>query len=265
MNKDRIIKVSNAVGIISIILLIYWVFIFISITVFGLKVFKENMTESFYFSIIGILSLMFGALMINIMLNLTKISDFVDRKEPIVDLKKSKLSSILIISSFPIIFILLYTGDKLTSRQKEKYLIESATYLTEQYSDKVEQLANYSFTDGYIKQTEKTLQYLGKIDDNLPFAFVVAQDTVENSPTFLRIRNFQKNYETKKNQDKIEYIYSCSKEEKEYLNKVFNEDFKKPRFSSHDGKYELFYPIINHKQKIVIYFSEYQRYGKVGS
>ncbi|MBE9469423.1 MAG: hypothetical protein IMY72_14045 [Bacteroidetes bacterium] len=265
MNKDKIIKISNAVGITSIILLIYWVFIFISITVFGLKVFKENMTESFYFSIIGILSLMFGALMINIMLNLTKISEFVDKKKPINKLKKSKLSSILIILSFPLIFILLYAGDKITSKQKENYLIKSATYLTEQYSDKINHLANYSFTDKYIKQTEKTLEYLGKIDNNLPYAFVIVQDTVENELTFLRIRNFQMNYETKKNEDKIEYIYSCSKEEKEYLNEVFNRDNKKPRFSSHDGKYELFYPISNNKQKIVIYFSEYQRYGKVGS
>ena len=265
MNKDRIIKISNAVGIVSIILLIYWVFIFISITVFGLKVFKENMTESFYFSIIGILSLMFGALMINIMLNLTKISEYVEKKDPIINLKKSKLSTIIIISSFPLIFILLYTGDKLTSKQKENYLIKSATYLTEQYSDKINQLSNYSFTDKYIKQTEKTLEYLGKIDNNLPYAFVIAQDTVENELTFLRIRNYQKDYETEKNQDKLEYIYSCSKENKEYLTKVFNGDIKKPKFSSHDGKYELFYPILNNKQKIVIYFSEYQRYGKIGS
>ncbi|MCG8412090.1 MAG: hypothetical protein MI739_12490 [Bacteroidales bacterium] len=265
MNKDRIIKISNAIGIVSIILLIYWVFIFISITVFGLKIFKENITESFYFSIIAILSLMFGALMINIMLNLTKISEYVDRKNPVSKFKNSKLSTVLIILSFPIIFVLLYWGDKLTSRQKEKYLIESATFLTEQYPEKVNQLSTYSFTEEYIKQTEKNLEYLGKIDNNLPYAFVIAQDTVEGSLTYLRIRNFRMNYQTKKNEDKIEYIYSCSKEEKEYLNKVFNENYKKTRFSSYNGRYELFYPILGNKKKIVIYFSEQHRYGKIGS
>ena len=265
MNKDRIIKISNAVGIVSIILLIYWVFIFISITVFGLKVFKENITESFYFSIIGILSLMFGALMINIMLNLTKISDYVDRKESAKRMNKTKLSTILIILSFPIIFALLYAGDKLTSRQKKTYLIESANYLTEQYPERFKQLSDYSFTDRYIEQTEKNLLYLGKIDNNLPYIFIIVQDTVEGSQTYLRIRNFQMNYQTKKNEDKIEYIYSCSKEEKEYLNKVFVESYKKPRFSSHDGKYELFYPVFYNNKKIVLYFSEHQRYGKIGS
>lgn len=265
MNKDRIIKISNAVGIVSIILLIYWVFIFISITVFGLKVFKENITDSFYFSIIGILSLMFGALMINMMLNLTKISDYVDRKEPLTNLKKSKLSTILLLASFPVIFASLYAGDKLTSNKKENYLIESATYLTEQYADKVENLANYSFTEEYIQQAEKTLEYLGKIDNNLPYAFIIVQDSVEGSLTFLKIRNYQMDYTTKQNEDKIEYIYSCSKEEKEYLKKVFNQGHKKPRFSSYNGNYELFYPVLSYHQKIVIFFSEYQRYGKVGS
>ncbi|TLX72591.1 hypothetical protein E9993_17290 [Labilibacter sediminis] len=265
MNKDRIIKVSNAVGMVSITLLIYWVFIFISITVFELKVFKENITESFYLSIIGILSLMFGALMINIMLNLTKISDYVDKKKYTFKVKSNKLSTILFISSFPLIFALLYTGDKLTSNKKEKYLIDSAAYLTEQYAEKVEALSEYTFTEDYIKRTEKTLDYLSKIDDNLPNAFVIVQDTVEGTPTYLRIRDYQMDYTTKENKDKIEYIYSCSMEEKEYLNDIFTGNEIKPRFSSHDGRYELFYPVLNHDQIIVIYFSEYQRYGKIGS
>lgn len=265
MNKDRIIKISNAVGIVSIVLLIYWVFIFISITVFGLKVFKENLTESFYFSIIGILSLMFGALMINIMLNLTKISAYFDKKKATAPIKKSSLSTVLLLLSFPVIFILLYTGDKLTSKQKENYLIKSATYLTEQYPEKINALSHYTFTDQYIKQTEQTLDYLSKIDDNLPHAFVIVQDTVENELTYLKIRNFRMDYNTKKNKAKIDYIYSCSKEEKEYLHEVFKQNSMKPRFSSHDGNYELFYPVSNSNKKIVIYFSEYQHYGKIGS
>ena len=61
MNNKTLVKLSNIVGLISIILLIYWVFIFISITVLGLKVFKENLTETFYFSVLGILALMFAA------------------------------------------------------------------------------------------------------------------------------------------------------------------------------------------------------------
>ena len=75
MNNRTLVRLSNAIGIISIVLLLYWVFIFISITVFGLKVFRENLTETFYLSVLGILALMFAALMINLMFNLTRIAE----------------------------------------------------------------------------------------------------------------------------------------------------------------------------------------------
>ena len=42
MNPKRLVKLSNTVGSISIILLIYWVFTFVAIQVFELKVFREN-------------------------------------------------------------------------------------------------------------------------------------------------------------------------------------------------------------------------------
>ena len=36
----KLVKVSNIIGIISIVLLVYWVFAFMLIEVFGLKVFR---------------------------------------------------------------------------------------------------------------------------------------------------------------------------------------------------------------------------------
>ena len=45
MNPKKLVKISNTIGAISIVLLIYWVFVFITIEVFGLKVFKENITQ----------------------------------------------------------------------------------------------------------------------------------------------------------------------------------------------------------------------------
>ena len=75
MNLKTLVKLSNIIGTISIILLIYWVFTFVSIQVFGLRVFRENMTETFYMSVLGILALMSGALIINVMFNLTRIAE----------------------------------------------------------------------------------------------------------------------------------------------------------------------------------------------
>ncbi|HET8736614.1 MAG TPA: hypothetical protein VFM69_08435 [Pricia sp.] len=75
MNPKILIALCNKIGTISIVLLIYWVFINITVSVFGLKVFENRLAEIFYMSLWGILALMFGALILNVMLNLTRIAN----------------------------------------------------------------------------------------------------------------------------------------------------------------------------------------------
>lgn len=48
MDTKLLVKISNIIGLISIILLMYWVFSFVLIEVFGLKVFRQQMTETFF-------------------------------------------------------------------------------------------------------------------------------------------------------------------------------------------------------------------------
>lgn len=53
--------------------------------------------------------------------------------------------------------------------------------------------------------------------------------------------------------------------EREYLNDVFFNESGDVRFSAADGSYELFYPFSKDGKTVVLYFSDYQRYGKIGS
>jgi len=123
MNNKALVKLSNIIGITSIVLLVYWVFIFISITVFGLKVFRENLTETFYLSVVGILALMFGALIINVIFNLTRIAEK-HNQDNNESKRTSKKLGIIFGLSFPLVFGLLFGGDYLTSSKKEKMLIQ---------------------------------------------------------------------------------------------------------------------------------------------
>ena len=70
MNHKQLVKATNIIAILGILGLIYWVFGFILIQVFGLKVFEKNLTEMFGFNILGILTVLTGALILNVMLNL---------------------------------------------------------------------------------------------------------------------------------------------------------------------------------------------------
>lgn len=92
------------------------------------------------------------------------------------------------------------------------------------------------------------------MDKNFPHVFVISYDKVDNSPTFIRIRDYKRDWETKEPDDIISYIYSCTKEEREYLKTLFNDNNDKPRFSSHDEKYELFYLIIIEGKKMFYIF-----------
>ena len=75
MNAKKLVKATNIVGMVAVVLLVYWVFVLILSNVFGLKVFREYITEIFLMSILGIFAVMAGALILNIMLNLTRIAE----------------------------------------------------------------------------------------------------------------------------------------------------------------------------------------------
>ena len=189
MNSKLLVKISNTIGIISIILLIYWVFIFISIQVFGLKVFRENLTETFYFSILGILALMTGALIINIMFNLTRIAQ--KHNNDISNEKKTSKKIIWsFILSFPIIFALLFGGDYLTSKKKESLLVDSAKAIVQDNFEKANKIVNYSFDKKWISETEDILDILTKTDKNFPQIQVIEQDTIDKNTIFLQITSF---------------------------------------------------------------------------
>lgn len=129
MNRDKVIALTNKLSFFLIILLLYWVFIFTIITVFDFKVFRENLTQTFFTSIFAIISLLSGVVILNVMLNLTKISEALSEKEKEVltpQPGKFSLRLTLFILSFPIIFGLFYLGDLRTSHVKRDLLLNSA-------------------------------------------------------------------------------------------------------------------------------------------
>ena len=264
MNKDRLIKISNIIGLVSIILLVYWVFVFICITVFGLKIFKENITESFYLSIIGILALMFGALMINIMFNLTKISEYISQKtDSISSVKRSKFQGLIFILSFPLIFGFLYMGDFMSSKKKEKFILKATNYIVQTYEDKIKFFFEYEYTEEFITKSNDIIDFLEKSDESIQGVSVIVRDSVQGEEVYLLIGNIYLN--NKGLDKKINHIFKCSNAEKDYLNSVFNNKSTFHRFDSNDGNYELYYPYHTADRTIVFYYTEFQRYGKYGS
>lgn len=264
MNRDKMIALTNKLSCILVIILLYWVFIFISINVFDFKVFRENLTEFFFASIMAILALLTGTVIINIMLNLTKISQsLAGQKETMAKIKsgKAKILALLFMLSFPFIFGLLYLGDVRTSHLKREYLLGSAQAIITENQEIIEKLGEYRYDSSSLQLVESSLSFLEKQDRNFRSLYLIVEDTVQGKNTFLSISS----YNREKLSKKVSLVYACSKEEREYLERVFSGANADYRFSSHDGRYELYYPVKTKNRVIVLYFYDYQRYGKIGS
>ena len=119
MNAKKLVKATNIVGMVAVTLLVYWVFALILIQVFGLKVFREHITEIFLMSILGIFAVMGGTLMLNIMLNLTRIARARTRG------RKQKAAGKPYIRCWQyslLLAALLFGGNYLTIQQKTRHL-----------------------------------------------------------------------------------------------------------------------------------------------
>jgi hypothetical protein len=265
MNLKTLVKLSNVVALVSILLLIYWIFVFVSVEVFGFKVFRENISQTFAMSILGIFALMAGSLMINVMFNLTRIAQKHNQDETIETKAVFKSLNWIFLLSFPILFGLLIGGDYITSKKKESMLIESAKSIVENHTQKADGLLNYQFNEVWITETDNTLNLMSKTDENFPYMSVIVKDSIDESNIFLGFRDYNKPTDETIQPQKKAFIFQTTKPERDYLNRVFDEDYNEIRFSSSDGKYELYYPYYKDGKKIVLYFSDNQTYGKIGS
>ncbi len=268
MNHDQLIKGTNKVAFYATVALFYWVFIFLVITAFDLKIFREYMTEIFYLSVLGIFSILGGAIVLNVMSNLSKISTVLVQERGYPHAEKTKPSKPLIAAtalSFPLICAVLFAGNHLSAEKKKSMLISSAQSLIAEHKADLAVLADYHFSKDYVKKAEKTLGVIKKIDKNFPEVVLLHPDEIDNKKVLLGFGGHIHRDE-RKPVEKSMFIYSATRAEREYLDKVFSSaDATNYKFSSRKGNYELYFPAVINGKKIVLYFSDYQRYGKFGS
>lgn len=267
MDREKVIKITVNVAIVSIFLLIYWIFISISMNVFGLKIFRQNMTEIFYMSVMGIFAVLGGALITNVILNLSRIGDALcgNKDLPAPSPKKfRRVPLIIFILSFPVIFLFLYTGDQASSKKKEGFLIKSAKIVIDNNSKEIERLADYSFGKKYVMEAEKILSRISRRDKNFPSVSLIMPDRIGDKQEFLEFSKYN-NWRDNENNAREDYIFTSSVIERDYLGQVFGGKTEKTRFSAHDGFYELYYPVKTGGRTIVLYFTDRAQYGKLGS
>ena len=247
--------------------LIYWVFTFLIITIIDLKIFRERMTEMFFLSLLGIFAILGGAIILNVMSNLSKISAAVSQvnEAMYVQSQASRARLIALGLCFPLIVAGLFVGNNLSAEKKKTVLIHAAENFVTENQSSLTSLADYKFNPNYVKSTANTLNILNKIDQSFPEVMVIFPDSIDGKSLYLGFGGRRYSDKDKKEIEKSTYIYSTSREEREYLAEVFSTGQTELRFHAEKGNYQLYFPTIIAGKKLVLYFSDFQRYGKFGS
>ncbi len=224
------------------------------------------MTEIFYLSLLGISAILGGAIVLNVMSNLSKISAVLSQdRAGIGSIKRPARTTIIaVVLSFPIICGLLFTGNSLSAEKKKNMLISSAQSLVAENRPQLALLADYRFSDEYITRAERILKVIKKIDEFFPEVMLIMPDIIEGKKVFL---GFSGDVYHDRNRpfENHTFIYSASHDERLYLEKVFDGEQRNYWFSYRKGNYELYFPAQINGKNMVLYLSDFQRYGKIGS
>lgn len=301
MNHKTLVKATNVIAILGILGLIYWVFGFILIQVFGLKVFEKNLTEMFGFSILGILAVLAGSLILNIMLNLTRIAEQKENPapNPTPISTKSHTGKLMVlgVAMFGVIAGGLFWGDRITSQRKFALMQTSANQVVAKYHDSLAFLGEYRFEKSWIDKANSHIELLKATDNNINWATIIVPDMIGKDKVYLAFSERQPSHDGLPNPEdiksgnatvfeavdtaldvseatmiskqrhfkKTDFIFATDTAKNEILDKMFAGQAT-PHHSSYDGRYEMFYPYqVDGKTVAVLYLSDYMAYGKVRS
>ena len=262
MNSKKMVGLSNVIGFVAILASIYWVVIFVTTQVFGLRIFEETITEAFNYSIIGILVLMFGALIINIMFNLSRIAGKINNDDEIIQ-KTNRAGIIVFVVSLPMVIGALFLGSFLSNKKTENELKKSADEIIHSYEAEINTISNYTFDEKWINNTVNLLSFMVRIDPNFRDVAVILEDEVNGHTFYLAFYEGQK--VKKEMLDKINFIGKFDLKDREYIEKVFKEDYNQKYFASTNGSYRLFIPYQADNKKMIFFFKGWDNYGKLRS
>ncbi len=230
----NIVSITNKIALKTVVLLIYWVFIFVCSTVFGFKVFRENITEMFLLSILGLFTVLVGAIILNIMFNLTALAEGRSGEAQRIPRKISKKIGIFFLCSLAVLFCLLYAGDRATSKKKESFMISAASSLVKEQKSIVNRLAEYTFSRDYIAKSAQDLKILSMVEEKFPEIKVIVIDTIDGKDFLLKFSRYS-GVDKHKKPEKSDSILQTSTEERKYLYSVFKKGVSAHRFSAADG------------------------------
>lgn len=272
MNATWIVRFTNKVALFFGTLLIVWVILFTVNTVFGLKIFREHMTEAFAMSILGILAVLASILMINIMFNLSRIADA--KQDPseqsstsnVVKWSAKKYFLVLFIS-LVFIIVAMFVADARTRDVKKSLMLETAQQLVTKYDASFQEYAQKPFDLKSIASIGTIINLMKNSTEFVQNVYVIRQEEIAKQKVSVGVNDYNRHEPTNSSAvfDPSSYVFKATKEQQHYIQKVMEGSTTEPLYHGADGQYWLMIPVKTKGKTLILYLSDYQSYGKLGS
>ena len=254
MNPKKMVKISNTIGLIAVLALLYWFITSAAAEIFGLSII-QTVTQTFSSNISGIFTVLLGVLIVNVMFNFSRIADKISGDAGAAG-KKTGIGIIVFICTLPLLIGGLFLGNSLSVKKAEKELITSADGMVRTYRAEIEQMSNYTFSRNWVANTASLLSLMTRLGHN--DIAVIVEDEINESTVYLTFDELS-GPNDRNEYERMDFVKRYSPEEREYFKKVFGDDHIEKYFASNKGAYQLFVPYENDDKKIILFFTDKKR------
>jgi hypothetical protein len=268
MNSEFKLKLSHlTIGVITVAMavIILWFIIFIVQTTFKLTVFAERTTEFFFVIIAAALAIIACAAFLSISLNISLIAEAKVR-EIGLDVSRRFDRKVFLVMGIATVALVafLFVGDYLSREQQKRRLITESGDLVQKYSASVDDLSACLRDTSRIVRIPSILKFLSSQKSDFSDISLIVKSQFDGQPTFLHVTSSTYDKSLKEPYFNSAF-YRSTKEDADYLLDVFDKQRRDVFVWSDKADHYLYFPIVSNDMTIVLRFSKYTRYGKIGS
>lgn len=249
--------------IVTIVSIILFFIGFVTSVTFDLSVFNKQASD-FIISFIAFAAvLVICSAILNISLSIGIIADSkveeVSGKESSFINKQFYMICLVIVVAF---ISFLFIGDFISRYEAEKNIVYEANDLIKRYDKSIDKIANSISDTSETDEIIEILYFLSQQKDNFQDIRLIQGRKKDGQLVFFEIVNYDHPEDVKDIEKKF---YKCSKKDCEYLENFFEGKTTEQYFWTEDSEYKLYSPFVKNGHRFVLLFSEYQRYGKIGT
>ncbi|MBN2102725.1 hypothetical protein JW835_01650 [bacterium] len=268
MNIKTKIKLSNltlSVVTFMTFFIIIWFIIFLISTVFKLNVFAEKTTEFYYLTILAALAIIASCAILSTTINISMIADS-KIKEMKLDrtLGFGKKYWIGAMTSLIVLIAFLFTGDFISRSHSKRKLINESSDIVQRYHKSIDELPALLADTSKIGKIPSLLKFLSNQKKEFPTVILITSSEFDGQLAYLKINKSMTQSELKQPYYNDSF-YECDKKDCEYLESVFTKGNNSIYCISEGADYRLYYPYVHDQEKLILLFTRYSRYGKIGS